>query len=68
MSDDEADLQYVRRSKVVHYGALDEQGVPAENSDQLQNETTNVQVFFGAMQILLQLSDLGVENNLKTMH
>ena len=46
MSDDEADLQYVRRSKVVHYGALDEQGVPAENSDQLQNETTNVQVFF----------------------
>ena len=30
--------------------------------------STNVQVFFGAMQILLQLSDLGVENNLKTMH
>ena len=46
MSDDEADLQHVRRSKVVHYGALDEHGVPAENSDQLQNETANVQVFF----------------------
>ena len=30
--------------------------------------STNVQVFFGAMQILLQLNDLGVENNLKTMH
>jgi hypothetical protein len=43
MSDDE-DIQYVKRKKVVHFGALDEGGVPVRG--EISADHMQVNIFF----------------------